>query len=281
MTLSNKLTVTLAAIGLLLCTACSSTKKAERYEMVYNEAPQVIYIAPVIDLTPRRPNHNPTDSAYNRETSTAAYYLYQAMAEPLNRKGYYTISPFSSREIVRQESRTTTELKNGDLSAYATRYGADAVLFATIHRWYDQPGVWTVYVDFALRSTRTGSMIAHTAVKAAKEVPYTITGKQVNLIDDSRFAENMGTDNGTTQRCILLEQTAGFVLRDYPVARDRRQFNRDKYDGALPDYIRLTINDEGRYQMELSSMEEFESGTILLDNGAEEQSIFKRLFNKN
>ncbi|MBQ9474572.1 MAG: hypothetical protein IJU81_09220 [Bacteroidales bacterium] len=236
----------------------SEENKAERYEQVYSESPEVIYIAPVVDLSKLRANHDPADSAYNREVSVAAHYLYQTMAAPLNQNGYYAISNMTAREMARVEPNTTTNLKNSDLSGYATQYGADAVLFATIHRWHDQPGVWTVYVDFTLRSTHTGEMIAHTAVKASKQIPYTITGEPVKLVKDTRFCKKMSVDNGTAQRCMLLEEAAGFVLRDLPKCRTTRQYRRDLYNKAIDHYISFTINDEGKYEVLPISIEDFE-----------------------
>ena len=285
MTLKNIAFNSLVVVAILACGGCSALKqgestsnsdsalnavvrdlgitsseenKSQRYEQIYNETPEVIYIAPVVDLSKFRAIHDPADSAYNREISVAAHYLYQSMAAPLNHNGYYAISNMTAREMARVESNTTSELKNSDLTSYATLYGADAVLFATIHRWDDKIGIWTAYIDFTLRSTRTGSVISHTAVKATKQALYSLTGQQIEIGSESNFGKELSLDGGTAQRCLLLEAAARYVLQDLPLCRTTRQYCRDLYNSAIGNYISFTLNDDGKFEVLPISMEDFE-----------------------
>lgn len=243
--------------------SCKSEKKVSYYSDIYSEKPTTIYIAPVDDQTERRAEKYPKDAAYNNELNTAAKYLYQTMYYPLVNHGYYVMGPLVSEQIALQVPLSAKELRNNDLSKLSTQYGIDAVLNTTIFRWIEENGKWIVYLEYQLRSAKTNVELMHKWVKAVKEVPVNLKRDPIILKQDKAFAESMGFDNGTAQRCYLVEKVNDYLLRNIPISVTKRQFEDDLYKSATQTYILYTWNEEGKADVRSLSIEEFESGAFL------------------
>ena len=69
-------------------------------------------------------------------------------------------------------------------------------------------------------------------------------------------------DNGTAQRSFLVEKVNDYVLRDIPTSSQRRQFEKDLYRNANPNYISYNWIDGGANVQKLS-LEEFEQQAFL------------------
>lgn len=257
-----KLKIAIAAIATLLLVGCKSEKKATSYSDIYSERPTTIYIAPVNDKTQRRVEKYPKDAEYNNEINSAKAYLLQTMPDPMIRKGYYVIGPVASAEIAEAVPMTPKQLRNGDLKQLGTDYGIDAVLVVTLHNWKDENSKKIAYLEYQLRSTKSNVDLMHTWVLATKQVSTNLKGDPIRLKNDTRFAKKMDVDNGTAQRCFLVEKVNDYVLRNLPTSSQRRQFEKDLYSAANPQYIKYTWMDGGA-EVEECSEEEYESQAFL------------------
>ncbi|MBQ1408667.1 MAG: hypothetical protein IIY87_02785 [Bacteroidales bacterium] len=257
-----RLKIYIAATALLLFAACNSEKKINTYSDIYSERPTTIYIAPINDKAPRRVEKYPTDAEYNNEINSAKAYMYQTMSAPMLRKGYYVIGPVASAEIAEATAFTPKQLRNDDLKVFNNDYGIDAILIVTLHNWKDENGKKIAYLEYQLRSTKSNVDMMHIWVLATKQVSVNLKGDPIKLKNDTRFAKLHGMDNGTAQRCYLVEKVNDYILRNLPTSSQRRQFEKDLYRTANPQYIRYTWLDGGA-EVEECSAEEYESQAFL------------------
>lgn len=257
----------LLSLALLAATAifsgCESEKKVNYYSDIYAEKPTTIYIAPIIDNSSRRVEKYPKDVAYNNEVNTAAKYLYQTMATPLINHGYYVIGPVASKEIAASDTRTPKQWRNGSLEKYNNDYGIDAVLIVTLHRWNEGNGEWTAYLEYNLRSAKTNTELMHKWVMATKRIPTDLKRDPRPMKTDKIFAEKMGFDNGTAQRCWLVEKVNDYVLRNIPISATQRQFEDDLYKNASATYIKYVWSEDGNADVTDCSIEEYEQGCFI------------------
>lgn len=251
-------------MAVLTLAGCKHEKKITYYEGIYSEKPVLIYIAPVDDLSARKVEKYPSDIAYNSECNTAAVYLYQTMAAPLLANGYYVVGPTASKEIAAHETRTPRELRKGDIKDYHTQYGIDAVLNCVLYRWQEKNGTWTAYLEYQLRSTKTNHDLMHKWVMATKQLPLNLKSDPYPLREDKAFARRLGgVDNGTAQRCWIVEKVNDYVLRNIPTSSTRRQFEEDLYRQATGTYIKYTWTEEGKADVQPCSLEEYEQGCFV------------------
>lgn len=253
------------AFALVACAnfSCKTEQKAAYYSDIYSEKPTTIYLAPTYDYSERKVEKYPSDIAYNNEVNTAHNYFYQTMAGPLLNHGYYVIGPVASEQIAASEERTAKQLKYGDLSNYNTQYGIDAIMLTTIHRWKEENGKWTVYLEYILRSTKSGVDLLHKWVVATKEVPTDLKKDPIVMKSDKIFAKRLEVDNGTAQRCFLVEKVNDYILRNIPISATRRQYENDLYKSATATYIRYTWSADGNADVQSCTLEEYEQGAFL------------------
>ena len=257
-----KRVLTAALLAATLLCGCKSEKKIESYSDIYSERPTTIYIAPINDKAERKVEKYPTDIAYNNELNTAKAFLWQTMGGPLLHIGYYVIGKAASDKIAELTNMGFKQLRNGDLSELGTGYGIDAVLIVTLHSWKDENGKKTAFLEYQLRSTKTNIELMHTWVMATKQVSVNLKGDPITLKNDTRYANKYGMDNGTAQRCFLVEKVNDYVLRNLPTSCQRRQFEKDMFRSANPSYIKYTWMDGGA-EVENCSAEEYESKAFL------------------
>lgn len=247
----------------LLVAGCKSEKKVTYYSDIYAEKPTLIFLSPVEDQTERRVEKYPKDAAYNNELNTAASYMFQTMAHPLINHGYYVIGTVASEQIAEQIGFTPKQWRNSGLQTLSQKYGVDAVLNTTIIRWAEENGKWIAYLEYQLRSAKTNVELMHKWVKAVKEVPTNLKGDPIVMQGDKNFAKKMGFDNGTAQRCFLLEKVNDYVLRNIPISSSVRQYEDDLYKAATETYILYKWSEEGKADVQKCSIEEFEQGAYL------------------
>lgn len=243
--------------GILLLSGCKSQQKAAYYENIYDEKPVVIYVAPTFDNCNRKVEKYPTDVAYNNEVNSANKFFNETMSAPLVKHGYYVIGPVTAEQIAASETRTQKQLLYGDIKDYGDK-GIDAVLFTTLHRWREENGKWIVYIEYLMRSTKTNTDLMHKWVKAEKAVPLNLKKDPVVMKDDKSYAEAHGFDNGTAQRCFLVEKVNDYILRNIPISSTRRQFEEDLHKSANATYVAYTWNETGSAEVGDLSLEEYE-----------------------
>ncbi len=247
----------------ILMTGCKSEKKINSYSDIYSERPTIIYLAPIHDKTERKEEKYPADKEYNDALNHARAYLYQTLAKPLEKKGYYVIGTMASKQIDQATGLNAKELKNGKLTTLQTDYGIDAMLLVTIHRWKEENGKWIACLEYQLRSTKSNIDLMHTWVLATKAIPTNLKNDPVVMKSDIKFATRMGLDNQTAQRCWLVEKVNDYVLRDLPTSNTLRQFEKDQYKNANPSYISYTWGTDGGADVQPCSAEEYEEKAFL------------------
>lgn len=257
-----KLRFAIGALAVLLLGACKSEKKITSYSDIYSEQPVTIYIAPINDKAQRKVEKYPSDIEYNNELNSAKAYMYQTMPNALVKKGYYVIGPVASAEIAEATAMTNKQLRNGDLKSFGADYGVDAILIVTLHSWKDENGKKTAFLEYQMRSTKSNVDLLHTWVMATKQVSTNLKGDPIKLKNDTRFAKKMELDNGSAQRCYLVEKVNDYILRNIPTSSQRRQFEKDLYRNANPQYIKYMWIDGGSDVLECSE-EEYESQAFL------------------
>lgn len=258
----KRITLLLLACAALL-SGCKSEKKVSYYSDIFNEKPVNIYIAPVDDQTERRTVKYPKDAEWNNELNTAAKHLYQTMAAPLVNHGYYVPGPVACQEIGNVLGLTPKQMRNAGLNELASRWGIDAVINTTIIKWAEENGKWIVYLEYQMRSTKTNTDLMHKWVKAVKEVPTNLKGDPVILQQDKAYAKRMNFDNGTAQRCFLVEMVNDYVMRNVPISSTRRQFEDDLYKRSTDTYILFTWTEEGKADVQSIGIEQFEQEAFI------------------
>ena len=239
----------LSSCFLVLLASCSSQKKLDAYQDIYTERPQVIYVAPLNDLSMRHALRTTEDSIYNHSLNIAAKHLYLSAADPLIHHGYYLPGPLASAQIAATEWRTGKQLRNDNINDYYTDLGIDAILFITLQGWNATYNTWTVEVEYVLRSARTGNELFHVSVNAMKVLNTDFKGNLLPLREDADFARRYGCDVETAQRCRLVEILNQYVLKDLPSGLKARQHTTEGYIPSHPEFFNLKIHPDGSVQM--------------------------------
>ncbi len=252
-------TILIIAIIATLATSCKTERKASRYQNIYSEKPAMIYIAPLIDKIQRKKGTYADDLVFNREVNIAHAYMYQTLQAPVVRRGYYVIGPIAAKEIARADTISAEDLKfSPNLANYNTRYGIDAILFVTIYRWVEENGEWIVYLNYTLKSTKTSKNLMNYNVKAHKTVILDSKRDPQMSVADWNFADEMGTDNGTTQRARILECVSDYVLKNLPAGSKNKKFEQDNYHIANPECFDYLLDEENLINFTKMELEVFE-----------------------
>lgn len=239
-----RLIIPLMALCLLL--SCKGEKRVSTYETLYKEQTFTILIAPVQDNAKRFLEKTTQDVVRNEELTAAAYYLRQTLTEPLVSQGYYTLPPLASDVVLEQLGKDYRQLMDGDISELSQKYGIDAVLLVAIHNWQEpEANEIAVYVEYTLRSTKTGMELMHNWVRGNKIQPVDTKGYTVELESDIKFMQQTEMSNDLAHRCILLQQVSDFALRNTPTSANRWYFKHDQYIASNPAYYGFTIGPDG------------------------------------
>jgi len=127
------------------CTTIQPILKTEAYKGMYAEKPLTVLLMPPI----------------NKSTAVdAKEYFHSTLNVPIANAGFYVIPPFLSMEILKKESAYDSELfMNSSLSKFGDVFGADVVLFTTIHKWDKSYGMVYVEVEYKIKSVKTNEIL--------------------------------------------------------------------------------------------------------------------------
>lgn len=231
---------------MILAISCKSEQKVATYETLYKEQPLTILVAPVQDNAKRGVVKTTQDQILNDELTQSAHFLRQSCIEPLVNIGYTPISILASDMILQKVGKTYKQLMLDDLKELDKLYGIDAVLLIAIHKWQEpEINEIVVFVEYTLRSTKTGLELMHTWVRSRKMQPVDVKGEPIELAADTKFINTTGLNKRLAHRCILMASTSDFVLRNIPTAVSRWYANRDKYVPSYPAFYGFTMNPDG------------------------------------
>lgn len=242
----NRTRIIIILATLLLAAACKSEQKVTTFETLYKEQPLTILVAPVQDNSKRPPVKTTQDQVLNDELTQAAYFLRNSCQEPLVNIGYYPVPALASDLILQQFGKDYKQLMLGDLKELNTKYGIDAVLLIAVHKWQEpEVNEIVVFLEYTLRSTKTGLELMHTWVRSRKMQPVDVKGEPIELAADLQFLKTTDLNKRLAHRCILMASTSDFVLRNIPTSVSRWQFQKDKFVPAYPSFYGFTMNPDG------------------------------------
>lgn len=231
---------------LTLAIGCKSEKNITTYETLYHEQPLVILVAPVQDNAPRNVVRTTQDQVLNDELTQAAHFLRHSCVKPLVEIGYSPVPMLSADVILQKENKTYRQLMLDDISSFSKNYGIDAVLLIAVHKWKEpEVNEIIVFVEYTLRSTKSGLELMHTWVRSRKMQPVDTKGEPIELAADNAFLKLTQLNKRLAHRCILMDNTSDFVLRNIPTAVSRWYHNRDKFVPAAPSFYGFTMNPDG------------------------------------
>lgn len=236
----------LLVVIILAFSACKGEKKVATYEDLYKEKPLTILVAQVQDNSQRILPKTTQDEVLNSEFDMAAHYLRQSCLFPFTNQGYYAIPPLASDIILQKYGKTYRQLSIEDIKPLYTEYGVDALLLVAIHKW-QQPEVneIVVYVEYTLRSTKSGLELMHIWVRGNKMQPVDDKGEPYELASDNDFIRLTNIDSRLANRCILLSHISDFALRNIPTSSSRWMYQQDKYVPSNPAFYGFTILTDG------------------------------------
>ncbi|MBR1516999.1 MAG: hypothetical protein IJ620_02495 [Bacteroidales bacterium] len=253
----------LAIVSLLLLAACAGEKKCVRYAALYEEAPQKVYIAPLFDLTTRKSDADSAMKANYLCRDSVSHFFNSTLPIGLSQRGYFVIPSDSILLPGITSARRLKALQTADLSYHCVRHDADAVLIVSLLTWKEHRTEPTLFVEYQLRSTRSGRDLMHTWVKISRTVDTTYKGELIPLLDEVALSDRLHVDVECAMRCLMVQQANLFVMQDLPFTSKSYHFRKDLYLPATKQYFNATINNEGALEVTPSTMEEFENECFL------------------
>ena len=140
-------------IGLIIssCTVKTALNK-DAYQNLYAEKPLTILILPPIN---------------NSITVEAKDLLYGSLSSELIKRGYYVIPALITMDVLKKAETYDSKLfEHNSMKRVGEHYGADAVLFTTIHEWgthdwHDWGNLLRVKIEYTIKSTKTDEILFH------------------------------------------------------------------------------------------------------------------------
>ncbi|NIJ43951.1 hypothetical protein FHR24_000390 [Wenyingzhuangia heitensis] len=138
-------------ISVIILSSCAATNlKSEAYKDLYNEKAVSVLIMPPI----------------NKSTHVEAKeYFYSTLNHEIAEDGYYVFPQFLMMDVLKKESAYDSELfvDRDDLSIFKESFGADLILFTTIHDWKKNHigGKINVDIEYTIKSSKNSNILYH------------------------------------------------------------------------------------------------------------------------
>lgn len=207
---------------LVSCTPAKLVPKSETYKSLYEEKPLSVLVLPPI----------------NRSTKVEAKELfYSSLAVPFTLKGYYVLPPLLSMEILKEESAYDAEMFiNGSMKKVGELFGADAVLFTTIHEWTKTTLTSQVHVkiEYLLKSTKTDEILFNRIGDVTLNISMNTGNVLVNIVG-SMIATSLTKEIVVGRNCNI------YTISDIPAGKYSPQFNTDGALMAQPKEFKSNI----------------------------------------
>ena len=251
------------ALAAILLAACSGEKKYVHYAALYEEAPHSIYIAPLFDLSTRKTDADSAMKAQYACRDAVSRYFVRTLPIGLSQRGYHTNANDSILLPGIGAAKRLKRLQTADLGSYCSQMDADAVLITTLLTWKERRTEPTLFVEYQLRSTKSGRDLMHTWVRISRTIDTTYSGELMPLLDEITLADSLHVSIECAMRCLMVQQANIFVTQDLPFTTKSYHFRKDLYLPAMRQYFNATINNEGALLVTPSTMEEFENDCFL------------------
>lgn len=133
-------------LALLGLTACAPPQATPAAPVLGGEAPASILVVPVVNRT---------------VTLGAADACLTTLTRPVANRGYYVFPVYLVKRVLEEDGLADANLVHGaDPRRLGQLFGADAILYVTLHRWDAKYAILTTQVEveleYVLKSGRTG-----------------------------------------------------------------------------------------------------------------------------
>lgn len=159
--------------------------------------------------------------------------------------------------------RRLSRLQNDDLTYFSQRNATDAVLVTTLLGWKESRTEPTLFLEYLLRSAKTGETLMHSWVRVSRTVDTTYKGEVIPLLEEVKLADTLHISLDCAMRCLMVERTNLFVTQDLPLPPTHFYYEKDRYLHAMHDYFKITFTNEGTMEVKATSMEEYENECFL------------------
>jgi hypothetical protein len=211
------------AIVTLLSSCVTPVLKSVAYKKLYSEAPKTILIMPPI----------------NKSTNVEAKeYFHSTLSVPLANQGYYVIPPFLSMEILKKESAYNSELFVGTpLDKFGEIFGADALLFTTIHKWSKNAlfASVTVEIEYTLKSTKTNEVL----YTRRGTITYDASSNSSNSMLMNMAVSAVKT--AATDYTMVARKCNAYTLFDLPTGKYHTKYKLDGKENAGAKTFKATV----------------------------------------
>lgn len=216
-------------VGIILssCTMQTALKK-DTYKTLYAEKPTSILVLPPI----------------NKSTKVEAKDLfYSSIVAPLTQRGYYVLPPLLTMAILKEENAYDSELfENNSMKQVGELFGADAVLFTTIHEWKKISVLATIEVtiEYTLKSTKTDEVLFHrigtiTLDQSSNSGSGSLLGMAVGMALDA-------ATTAMTDEIVVGRKCNYYTLSDMPAGKYSEQYNLDGESSSSSESFKVTIS---------------------------------------
>jgi len=222
--------VVILLMSVIIISACKTAPvtKSVAYKQIYEEKPVAILLMPPI----------------NRSTAVdAKEYFHATLNIPIDNAGYYVIPPFTSMEILKQESAYDAELfLNAPLDKFGEVFGADLVLFTIINKWDKHAFAAKVYVEveYIFKSVKTNEIVYRRkgSITCSTSVKTGIGGAWGALADIAVSALN----TATTKYIDVAKVCNTYTFIDLPAGKYSPKFGKDGEEKAGKKEFKASVS---------------------------------------
>ena len=218
----RKIFLYLLLAGIFTGCAAKKSLKKDVYSTLYREKPLSVLILP------------PVNRSVKVEAKEA---FYSSLSAPIAQRGYYTLPPLLSMDILKEESAYDTEMfLDQSMKKMGEVFGTDAVLFTIIHNW-KKSGIAqciNVEIEYLMKSTVTDEVLFHR--KGDITVSTSVnTGNVIGNIVASIIVTALSKEIIAGQRCNL------YTFSDLPVGKYHFLFGEDGKTKAQPKEFKVIL----------------------------------------
>ncbi len=203
---------------------CSSKRllKKDAYSHLYREKPLSVLVLP------------PINRSIKVEAKEA---FYSSLSAPIAQRGYYTLPPLLSMDILKEESAYDAEMfLDQSMKKMGEVFSTDAVLFTIIHNWKKSSLAQCIIVEieYIMKSTATDEVLFHRIGDITVSTSVS-TGNPIGDLVASVVVTAMSKEIVAGQRCNL------YTFSDLPAGKYHPSFGQDGMQKAQPKKFRAAV----------------------------------------
>lgn len=216
-------------LAVLLSSCAAKTIKATAFKEIYEQKPASVIVMPPINKT---------------TNVEAKEYFYNTLGYEIAEDGYYVFPQFITMELLKEESAYDSELfvDRNDLGIFNQMFGADLILFTTIHKWSKSHigGKVTVDVEYTLKSSKDTSILYNRRGNVLVDTSVSTGGGGLAGLAVSMLATAISTAN--TEYVDVAKIANSYTLQTLPKGKYHPNYGLDGNEKILvkePKTIKL------------------------------------------